>query len=215
MTSARLKELELARALWHFLAIGVWGLAALAVDWGWPAFFTKRGYVFLAWWAFALMLLWEGLRRRYEILNRAPLVKVLLRKGERSAEYTTAIFFLLALVVMVHAFDMRIVAAAVFVTGCADPAARIIGKTLGRHRLPKSRKTLEGSLGCFAVAFLIIWAVSGMPIVAAAAGLVVTAAELLIPGFLPGFLDDNFWIPMLCALAMDWTPWLAQRASGG
>ena len=221
MAGTRLKDLELPRAIWHALAISTWGVAALAAKFGWFGFLTAPVYIFLAWWAFAVMLAWEGLRQRYEWVSRAPIVRHLLRKGERHTEYTTAVYFLLALLILVSAFDMRTVAAAIFVTGCSDPAARIIGKAFGKHRFPKSRKTVEGSLACFAVTVLIVWAVSGAPVegpaaglvVAAVAGFVVAAAELLIPGFLPGFLDDNFWIPLLCALAIDWTPWLMGRLS--
>ena len=208
MDPRRLKELELPRAFWHVCSISIWGVAALAVEGQWLGFFTKNVYVFIVWWAFALLLLWEGLRRRYDWFSRAPLVGVLLRKGERSAEYTTAVYFMLALLILVRTFDLTTVATAVFVTGCADPAARIVGKSLGKLRLPKSKKTIEGALGCFAVTLAIVWTLSGVGSVAVAAGLVVTAAELFIPGFLPGFLDDNFWIPILCALAIDWTPWV-------
>ena len=214
MAPGRLEELELPRAVWHALAVSTWGVAALLARDELIPFLTPRTYTFLVWWAFGLMVFWEALRRRYGSLNRLPGVRALLRSGERGREVTTAVYFLLGLVVCVNVFSLTTTAAAVFVTGCADPSARIIGKAFGKHRLPRSRKTVEGSLACFAVTFLIVYIVGRSPASALSAGVLVTAAELFIPQFLPGFLDDNFWIPMACGLAMDWTPYFLQRLGG-
>ena len=213
------QRLELPRAGWHVLAVGVWGVAALAIHYQAVPLLhpdsARKAFVFAVWWGFATMVVWEALRRQFPALNRTPVLRLVLRSHERVREVTTATYFMLALLVCIKAFEMDTIAAAIFVTACADPAARIVGTAMGRHRWPRSKKSVEGSLGCFAVTAVIVLLVVGRPVSAVSAGALVAAAELVIPAFLPRFLDDNFWIPVACGLAVDWTPAIWKALGGG
>jgi dolichol kinase len=81
-----------------------------------------------------------------------------------------------------------------------DPAAEIVGRSLGRHRILNG-KTLEGSLGCFAVnlatALVCCQLLPLSPGAAALGALTATLAEAV-----PLPIGDNLMMAPLAGLAM-------------
>ena len=92
--------------------------------------------------------------------------------------------------------EPRVVDAAVLCLAFGDAAAALVGKSVGRtfFEFRGKRKSLEGSLACFAACAASVLACGfGLwPAVAAAAA--ATALELAAPP-----PDDNFWIPLAAA----------------
>jgi len=92
-----------------------------------------------------------------------------------------------------------VVSAAILYLALGDGAAALVGRAWGRTQIGFGgrRKTLEGSLGCFAACLAAGWAVGlrGVPLAAGAA--VATLLELV-----PLPLDDNLWLPLLSAAVL-------------
>ncbi len=144
------------------------------------------------------------------------LVNTLFRSIARPSEahrINSASWFGLAMVVILYLFPRTACIAAVLVLGIGDPAAAIIGRRWGNHRLI-GRKSVEGTLGFIAVAGLCLTAfllVSGNPDVQAAAGLATLgrALALALCAATAGAIaeaastqiEDNFSIPVLTAAA--------------
>lgn len=92
-----------------------------------------------------------------------------------------------------------IVDAGILCLAFGDLAAALVGKGIGRVHIGMfgRRKTLEGSLACFAVcAAVALWLGFGLPAALLAAA-VATAIELF-----PVPLNDNLWLPLGAALVL-------------
>lgn len=114
-------------------------------------------------------------------------------------------YFLLALTVSVFVFPKEAVETGVLVLAFADPMATLIGKRYGRRKLLRD-KSVVGTLAFLATALLVValfsalafsaWSLWQLAVFTLAISLVGTATETLTTR-----LDDNFTIPILCALA--------------
>ena len=93
----------------------------------------------------------------------------------------------------------RIVSAALLYLSFGDAAASLAGKAFGRHPIPGSRKSFEGSAACFAVC-LCIGAGLGFPWQAALAGAVVASFIEALPTTV--FINDNLLIPVGATAAL-------------
>lgn len=82
----------------------------------------------------------------------------------------------------------------ILVAGLADPVAALVGRALGRHRY-RGGKSLEGSTAFLAVAWLVVWSVSGAGL--ATAGAIALALTLAEAARLP--VNDNLYLPPLAA----------------
>lgn len=93
----------------------------------------------------------------------------------------------------------RAVAAALLYLAFGDGVAALVGKSIGRIPIPllARRKTVEGTLACFAVCAAAGFA-AGLPAPALWAGAAVAAGV----EFLPVPVDDNLWIPVLSGLVV-------------
>lgn len=109
--------------------------------------------------------------------------------------------FLLALL-----FPLRIGMAAFIAFMLGDAAAALVGRAVGRHRWPGTRRTVEGSAAFFAVALGVLLAlptVAGNAVVhpslpvAAAVAAAMAAVEAL-----PIRLNDNVRVPLVGALLL-------------
>jgi len=198
-----LKRLELPRALFHIIMISVWAIDDFA--------YNNPVIVSLV---FALCVAWEILRRIWPNLNDLPLIRYTLRKKEKKG-LTPATFFLIGLMLCIKYFERPdIVRTAIWVTAFADPAARIVGITWGRFRILRFKKTFEGSLACMlitcAVVFISLFVFGTIDEItfwialssAILAGVLVSAAEAFIPSLVPTLMDDNFWVLVICSVAI-------------
>lgn len=91
--------------------------------------------------------------------------------------------------------DRNIVMAALLYMALGDAAAALFGKAYGRTRLPGG-KTLEGSVACCIVCFLVGWYFLGAPL-AIVGALIATLVE-----FVPWPLNDNLFMPLISAGAL-------------
>jgi dolichol kinase len=122
-----------------------------------------------------------------------------LREGEERNP-TTGTWSMLGIIVTVVAFNRAVAIPAMFYAHLGDPAAEVVGRRWGRHRLPNG-KSLEGSLGCFAVCVLIGLVCSWiLPLSLGIAIVGALTAALAEASPLPQ--GDNLWMAPLSALAM-------------
>jgi dolichol kinase len=114
---------------------------------------------------------------------------LLLRQHEHR-RWSGATWLLLSFLLSVLLFDASTAIAAMWAVAVGDASAAIIGRTIGRHRIRQSAKTIEGSIACAMVsaggAFMIAHLAQGPSIVA---GIVAALAE-----WPRGPLDDNMRI---------------------
>ena len=92
----------------------------------------------------------------------------------------------------------RVVTAALLSLALGDAAAALAGKAWGRHRLPGSAKSVEGSLACLLVCLGAGLAAGLGAVPAAGAALAATVVELLPT---TRFCNDNLWMPVAAAAA--------------
>ena len=99
-----------------------------------------------------------------------------------------------------YSFSKPIVVAALLFLILGDPAAALVGRTLGRVYI--FGKTMEGSLACLAVCLvlgiLVQEITQGLTFKAVLAGAITATVFELLP--IP--LDDNFRIPLSAGFAM-------------
>jgi dolichol kinase len=137
---------------------------------------------------------WPFLQRLFE-----GLIGPALRAGEEQRP-TTGLWSMLGILGTVLLFARELAIPAMFYAQVGDPAAELVGRRWGRHRLPNG-KSWEGSLGCFSVS-LVIGLVCSQILslsvgVAAVGALVATVAEAL-----PLPVGDNLVMAPLSGLAM-------------
>jgi dolichol kinase len=119
--------------------------------------------------------------------------------------FTGAIWFFFSAGLSFLLFPLDIASAAVIMLAVGDGISTIVGKKFGKHRLI-GKKTLEGSTAMLFSSFI---AVLFLPFSAVLLGSVVAALSELLPevGGLrnlreKGWVDDNFFIPVLAGVAM-------------
>lgn len=117
--------------------------------------------------------------------------------------------FIIAMSVCAFVFDPHVAATAFTVTALADPMARIWGIYFGTVRWGRSKKTIEGSIGFFLIAFAVIMLLKPPLPVALVAAVVATCAELrdqriIMTRLGPLItLSDNFYIPVCTAAVLE------------
>ena len=120
----------------------------------------------------------------------------MLRSRERKGGFTGATYYLIGSFFCILLFDKTLAIVCLCFLTLGDLFAALIGKQWGRIKL-FSRKSLEGSLACFAVCTGMALLIGLHPIVAIVGALVATLIELLPTG-----VDDNVTIPLISGLAM-------------
>lgn len=136
--------------------------------------FWQKNFRKTFWWIFGLVL------RRHEL-----------------RDFTGATYLLFAAVVCVAFFPAEIAFFALSFLALGDTFAAMVGINFGRRKLGKGKKSLEGSLACFAVCFAFALFFGLHPVVACAGAVAATLAEV---SWLP--VDDNVEVPIVSALAM-------------
>jgi dolichol kinase len=111
---------------------------------------------------------------------------VLLRHHEHR-RWSGATWLLLSFLACVILFEPSIAIAAMWAVAVGDSTAAIIGRTIGRHRLGTSSKTIEGSIACILVTSAGAYAVAHLaPLPSIVAGIAAALGE-----WPAGPLDDN------------------------
>jgi dolichol kinase len=122
-----------------------------------------------------------------------------LREGEQRKP-TTGTWSMLGILISVLFLAREVAIPAMFYAQLGDPAAEIVGRRWGRHRLSNA-KSLEGSLACFvtcaAVGLVCSHLLSLGPGVAVLGALAATIVEVL-----PLPLGDNLWMAPASGLVM-------------
>lgn len=151
--------------------------------------------------ALVLTIVVEWGRRRWSNLERLFewLIGSAMRQGEES-QPTAGLWSMLGVVITLLAVGRHLAIPAILYAQVGDPAAEIVGRRWGRHRMPNG-KSLEGSLGCFfvslSVGLLCCLVLPLSPGVAALGALVATVTEAA-----PLSLGDNLTMAPLAGLAM-------------
>lgn len=137
---------------------------------------------------------WAVLERFFEWL-----IGPALRRGEDSMP-TTGSWSMLGILITLLAFRRGFAIPAMLYAQVGDPAAEIIGRRWGRHRMPNG-KSLEGSLGCFTASLAAGLACGQLlPLAPGVAALGALTATLVEAAPLP--LGDNLLMAPLSGLMM-------------
>ena len=114
---------------------------------------------------------------------------ILLRQHEHR-RWSGATWLLLSFLIAVLLFEPPVAIAAMWAVAVGDAAAAIVGRTIGRHRVGRSAKTVEGSLACALITFVGAWGIAQLaPMPSVVAGILAALAE-----WPAGPLDDNMRI---------------------
>jgi len=144
-----------------------------------------------------LALLIEIFRMRHPTFKRIffDIFGLMLRNREYH-DFTSATYMLISVTICIAAFPADIAFAAIAFLAIGDTLAALVGVQFGKRKLSRAGKSLEGSLACFAGAF-----VFGMfflqPIIAFSGALAAALAELA-----PMRFDDNLKVPIISGIVM-------------
>jgi len=166
-------------------------------------------YVFAYWvlprtemlWAMGTLifcvLVFEGIRLRNPAFNRRLVKKLGDVYRESEANSISGLPWTLSgsFFTMLLFPDKNIVVVSLMYLALGDASAALVGKRIGKRKI-FWEKTLEGSLACFLVCFMIGLFFFEIP-VAFAGALAAAVIELF-----PWALNDNFWMPIISAFAL-------------
>ena len=114
---------------------------------------------------------------------------ILLRHHEHR-RWSGATWLLLSFLLSALVFDPPVAIAAMWAVAVGDAAAAIIGRTIGRHRLGRSAKTIEGSIACAMITTAGAFGIAQLaPMPSLVAGVMAALGE-----WPAGPLDDNMRI---------------------
>ncbi|NLW19358.1 MAG: phosphatidate cytidylyltransferase [Candidatus Cloacimonetes bacterium] len=136
--------------------------------------FWQKSFKKTFWWIFGLVL------RRHEL-----------------RDFTGATYLLFASVICVAFFPPWQVFFALSFLAIGDTFAAMVGMNLGKRKISKGRKSLEGSIACFVSCFIFALVFGLHPLLALVGALAASLAELS-----PLPLDDNIKMPLASAVAM-------------
>ncbi|MBD3233779.1 MAG: hypothetical protein GF315_08660 [candidate division Zixibacteria bacterium] len=151
--------------------------------------------------SFALLVsLYIDLSRIYSLPGKQFLINLIgpvLREHEFE-RLGGAFYILLAGLIAIIFLDVPTAAAAMGFVIVGDVAAALTGRRWGETRLPGTRKSLEGSIGCLLACILVAYVAPGVPFIVGLAGAVVaTIAEAY-----SGVIDDNIAVVIASGLVM-------------
>jgi len=124
------------------------------------------------------------------------LFNLILRRHEHR-DFTGATYMMVAGVLCVAFLEPQIAFCALSFLSIGDTFAAIIGMSMGKRKLPNSKKSLEGALACFVSTFAWALAFGTNPWISFVGAVATTFAEL---SALP--VDDNIKIPIVSGIAM-------------
>lgn len=186
-----LAELELRRKAIHLIGLGVPALYWL----------TDKEFTLLVVGAFIIgFVAFELYRWRHGIpvKEAEAIARPLMRPSERRG-LGGHVYFACGIFVALLLYSQAIAIAAILMLILGDGAAAVVGTKWGKTRL-RERRTLEGTLALFLVAFLV-----GLPVLSPGLTLIGATAAVCTE-LLP--INDNLSIPILAGLAMTLTAYL-------
>ena len=176
------------------------GLHALGCVWAVWGYFWPRLVVSGLSFFCVLYILHEIFRLRGRGLGAIErLGNLTRRQRERRSPALGPVALAAGIIICFLVFDARLASAAVLAACGCDCAAGVVGTLWGRHALPFiPRKTVEGTLAGFGVAF-----VACLPVVGILRGLVAAAVAAIVEA-LPLEDLDNIAVPVAvaCVLAL-------------
>lgn len=197
-------KVELGRKLVHFISIGILFIYVLVGQ------FSHRLALLAL--TLVLVLLIEGEFIRIESGKRFRFFRHLAkyRRPKEKDHFGGEVFFMIGAILCLAIFDFRIATAAILMTTFGDMSAALVGKTLGRCKLPKSKKTWEGTFAGLImnlfIGFLFIrntldnglWFLDGLQVYGTPIWpvIIVMALTASITEVLINKLDDNLLIPL-------------------
>lgn len=149
------------------------------------------------------LLVFEILRLEHRTFKRFfwNFFGTVLRKHERS-DFTGATYLLVSSMICISLFPKDIAFISLSFLAIGDTLAAIVGISLGKRKLPKSKKSIEGSLACFIGTFVFAMFFLNpqkyaIPLIALAGAIAATIAESSRIA-----IDDNVKIPIFSGLVM-------------
>jgi len=170
------------------------------------ALFLPRTILLIALGALTFVVLaFELIRLKVPVVNRwfLSVFKPLLR-GEEASRFTGSGYTLVGALIAFLVFPRDIAVVAVSFLAVGDAMATIVGKRIGKTRLPGKGKTLEGSLACFVSCLIvgIIFYYAGLDVGLLAIAIGALGATIIEAIPLPRPLNDNLTIPIFAGLVM-------------
>lgn len=208
------KELELSRAFWHS---GMMVLIAIVAQ-----FIPQVPANIILFFFISIIGYWEMVRNKrdhhYISLNAWILKKlqfffrVVLRQSEKNCEErTTALDFLLALLILYNFTPLAICQTTIIITSICDPMARICGRSLGQKKIFIAYpKTWVGSVGCLLSAFGVGVFLSQVFFGFSIISIIITAVVATVAEAVPDLKyrwwpKDNFRITLCVGLVLQYT----------
>jgi Dolichol kinase len=152
------------------------------------AFFGKQIVLYFMTVYLVLILLIEHMRLDRGF--RLPVLHYLLRRKEETS-IGGHVYFTLGAIVAVSVFSQNVAYAAILMATFGDMSAALIGKSIGRTRIFRGGKSLEGCTAEFIVDLIIGYAFLSNWSIAFAMALVATFVETSFEK-----IDDNLTIPV-------------------
>lgn len=141
--------------------------------------------------ALAVALGLDLVRLRASAVNQAFFrVFSRLASPREAAGIASSTWFVLAALLSHAVYPPPHAAAALMVLGLADPAASVVGRLHGS--VPLGKGSLQGTATFFAVAWAVLAAMTGRPVLALPVALGVAVMEIV-----PGLGDDNLVVPLV------------------
>ncbi len=138
-------------------------------------------------------LIMEELRLSYG--TRIPVFDFLLRSSEKN-KIGGYVYFVIGAIIALSVFSQNVAYAAILMTTFGDASAALVGRFLGKIKLPGGHKSLEGTLTEFIVDIVIGFVfIQQLPVVLFMAT-AATSAEVFFKK-----VDDNMAIPIFAGIA--------------
>ena len=123
----------------------LWAIVPMAYALGTPRKIVLAGLIVGSMIAIVMETARRHLPRVRTVFDRAT--GMLLREHEQH-RWSGATWLLLSFLLVVVLFDAPAAIAAMWAVAVGDASAALVGRTIGRHRIGRSLKSVEGSMAC-------------------------------------------------------------------
>jgi dolichol kinase len=128
---------------------------------------------------------------------------IVMRKHELS-DFTGAVYVLVSAVICISVFPKNIAFMSLAFLAIGDTLAAVIGLSFGKRRIPGTKKSIEGSIGCFVGIFLFgfIYYICDENLGIAMGTIALGALTATLAEAWKFPLDDNLKIPVISGIVM-------------